>query len=372
MDSHIKLGRILGIPIGLHWSWFLIFGLLTWSLAGGYFPEEYPSLTGPMAWALAVATSVLFFASVVLHELGHSVLALRNGIPVRQITLFVFGGVAQIERDPATPGAEFRIAIAGPLVSLALAIGFGALWLVDRALPELAAPSVWLARINLTLAVFNLIPGYPLDGGRVLRALVWGVTGNPRRAIQVATASGQLVAFGFMAMGIWIALGGNVLSGAWLAFIGWFLQNAAAASLAQSNLQHMLRGVRVGQVMAPSFPLVPGDTSLDQLVADFVVRGGGRGFIILDGDRVRGMLTLTDISAVPRAAWPNTAAEAVMVPWDRLKVTSPEAELLAALQVMDDANIHQLPVVTRERRLVGMISREEVLRYLRARAEVGL
>lgn len=235
MEASIKLGRIKNIPIGLHWSLLLVFGLLTWSLARGYFPEEYPSLPASAHWFLAVLTSLFFFGSVLLHELGHALVALRNHIPVRQITLFIFGGVAQLEQETRSPGAEFRIAIAGPLVSLGLAGLFGGLYLLDQHIPYLAAPSYWLARINLLLALFNLIPGFPLDGGRVLRAIIWHFTGSMHRATQAASVTGQLVAFGFIGWGIYTIFTGSFFNGLWLAFIGWFLQNAAAASFAQTR-----------------------------------------------------------------------------------------------------------------------------------------
>ncbi len=372
MEATIKLGRILGIPIGLHWSWFLIFGLLTWSLAAAVFPQEYPGAAGPIYWLLALGTSLLFFASVLLHELGHSVIALRNQVPVRSITLFVFGGVATIEREPPSAGIELRIAIAGPLVSLALGIGFGALGLVAGDLPALGVPAWWLGRVNLMLAIFNMIPGFPLDGGRVLRALVWRLTGNAMRATRIATLSGQLVAFLFIAFGIWSILGGNLYNGIWLALIGWFLQNAAAASFAQSQLQQILQAVRVGQVMTPAFPVVPAAIPLDRLIAEHVMQGGERSFIVVEDGQPSGMLTLTDVARVPQADWPHVPAARVMVPWERLTAVMPEARLLHALRAMDGANINQLPVITPDGRLVGMLSREQVLRYLRTRAEVGV
>jgi Zn-dependent protease len=213
MEASVKLGRILGIPVGLHTSWFLVFGLVTWSLAVGYFPAEHPSLPAVAYWGLGAVTSLLFFGSVLVHELSHSVVALRHEMPVQGITLFIFGGVAQIGREPPDAHAEFRIAIAGPLASLVLGIGFGALWWLDQAVPYLAAPSLWLMRINLLLAAFNMIPGFPLDGGRVLRAIVWHFTGNFHKATRVATFAGQLTAFGFIGVGLLIMLSGNFFNG---------------------------------------------------------------------------------------------------------------------------------------------------------------
>lgn len=371
MEAKVRLGRIFGIPIGLHGSWFLIFALMTWSLAMGYFPAEYRNLSAAAYWVLGVVTSLLFFGSVLAHELGHSVVALRHQIPVRSITLFVFGGVAQIEREPHTPGEEFRIAIAGPLTSLGLAAVFGALWWLDRMIPYLAAPSIWLMRINLILAVFNLIPGFPLDGGRVLRSLIWKHSGSFYRATQVAANSGQVVAFGFVGIGVFTMLRGNLFNGLWLVFIGWFLQNAAATSYAQVSLQQSLRDVTAAQAMTPDCPLVPAQISLQQLIEEHVLTGGRRCFFVAEGGRLLGLLTLTDVAQVPRAKWTETTAAQVMVPWDRIVRVEPSTDLFTALRTMDDAGVNQVPVLLGDK-LLGMLSRGQVLHYLRIRAELGM
>ncbi|MCL7452018.1 MAG: site-2 protease family protein [Anaerolineae bacterium] len=371
MEASVKLGRILGIPVGLHTSWFLVFGLVTWSLAVGYFPAEHPSLSTVAYWGLGAVTSLLFFGSVLVHELSHSVVALRHEMPVRGITLFIFGGVAQIGREPPDARAEFRIAIAGPLASLTLGLGFGGLWLLDQAVPYLAAPSLWLMRINLLLAAFNMIPGFPLDGGRVLRAIVWHFTGDFHKATRVATFAGQLTAFGFIGVGLLTMLSGNFFNGLWLAFIGWFLQNAAASSYAQANLQQSLRGVTVSQVMTRDCPLVPGGMSLAELIDEQILTGGRRCFFVADDDRPRGLLTLTDVSRVPKADRWQTSVEQVMKPWAHTVRVQPDTPLMAALQAMDDANVNQVPVVQNDE-MVGMLSREQLLRYVRARAELGL
>ncbi len=369
MQSHIKLGRILGIPVALHASWFLIFGLVTWSLAQGYFPTAHPELPATANWVLGALTSVLFFGSVLLHELGHSAVALRNGIPVRGITLFIFGGVAQIGHEPRTPGAEFRIALAGPLTSAALAALFGALWALDRAVPYLAAPSLWLARINLALAAFNLIPGFPLDGGRVLRAVIWRLTGSFQRATQAAGFTGQDVAVGFIAVGLFTALRGNLFNGLWLVFIGWFLQNAAAATYAQADLKEQLRGITVGQLMEREYPRVSAHASLQEVVDEQILRTGQRSFLVADDGHLAGLLSLRDVTAVPKASWARTQVAQVMVPWERLSRVSPDTELMDALQLMDDREVAQLPVVVGNR-VQGVISREHVLHYIRTRSEL--
>lgn len=374
MESGIKIAQIWGIPIRLHLSWFVIFGLVTWSLASGILPAAYPNLSSSAVWGISALTSLLFAGSVLLHELGHAYLALRSGVPVRQVTLFIFGGVAQITREPATPGAEFRIAIAGPAVSLALAAVFGGLYLLDRQIPLLAAPSEWLARINLMLGLFNLIPGFPLDGGRVLRAIAWKRTGNFQRATRIATSSGQLVAFGFIGVGIFNILSGSGLfNGLWLIFIGWFLQNAAASSYAHVTLQQMLGGVTVEQVMNREPVSVPALTRLDTLIHDHVLNSGQRVFLIMDEGThtLRGMLTLAQVNTVAREQWPvTTVGQAMLLPEQIMTVTA-ETPLFNALQQMDDANVAQAPVMA-GRAVIGLLQRDAVLHYVRTRAEVGV
>ena len=239
MESRVSLGRIWGIPIGLHTSWFIIFLLLTFSLAVGYFPNEYDNLSAPAAWLLGAITSILFFGSVLAHELAHAWVALRNGIPVRSITLFIFGGVAQIEREPHTPGAEFRIAIAGPVMSLALAGLFYGLYQIDQPVAYLAAPSIYLARINLILGLFNAIPGFPLDGGRVLRAIVWKFTGNLRRATRIA-AGVEPCGVRVYGMGRVDVIERAVVQRA-VDHVHRLVQNAAVSVVAQSDIREALQ-----------------------------------------------------------------------------------------------------------------------------------
>ena len=371
MEGRVNLGAVWGIPIGLHVSWFLVFGLVTWSLAAGYFPAEYPGWAPSAYWLVGAVTSLVFFASIVVHELGHSWVTLRNAIPIRSITLFIFGGVAQVGREPTAPGVEFRIAIAGPLTSLGLAGLFGGAWLLARDSALLAAPAIWLARINLMVGLFNLVPGFPLDGGRVFRAAVWRWTGSFHRATRAASFSGQLVAFGFIAFGFLTILRGNMLGGIWMALIGWFLQNAAAVTHAQANLRGLLAGVTVAQAMTPEGPRVTGDWTLERLVQEEVLGAGRRCFLVTDDGHLRGLLTLHEVKTVPRERWGDVKAEDVMTPMERLAAVGPQEELLVALEKMDDANVAQLPVVAGDS-VLGMVGREQILHYVRVRAELGM
>lgn len=371
MKSHLTIGTVWGIPIGLHFSWFIILGLLTWSLAAGYFPRAYPQFSDISHIVLAAVTSLLFAASVLAHELGHAFVALRNRLPVRGITLFIFGGVAQIEREPESPGAEFRIAIAGPLVSLVLGLFFGLLWVIDHNIPTLAAPSQYLMRINLILAFFNLIPGFPLDGGRVLRALVWWRTGSYSRATRLASSAGQLVAFGFIAFGVFTIFDGRFFDGMWLAFIGWFLQNAAVSAQAQTNVQELLKGIKVEQVMSTDCVPISRLTPLSQVVEEQILAGGKRCFFISDDGLPVGFLTPHEIARVPQAKWRFMTSLQAMLPLERSATVQPDTELIAAFQKMEIARLAQLPVV-QDRQLVGILSREQVLRYLNTRLELGI
>ncbi|MCZ7551102.1 MAG: hypothetical protein B6D39_02895 [Anaerolineae bacterium UTCFX2] len=372
MNANFNLGKIKGIPIGIHASWFLVFFLVTWSLASGYLPQEYPQIPTGVIIILAVATSLLFFGSVLFHELGHSLIALRNQIPVKSITLFIFGGVAQIGRDPKTPGAEFRIAIAGPLASLFLGGLFGGLYLLGQHIPYLAAPSLYLMRINLILGVFNMIPGFPLDGGRVLRSIVWKLSGNYLRSTQIASAGGQMVAFGFIAFGILSVFNGQLLNGLWLAFIGWFLQNAAASAAQQVNVQERLRGSTVAQAMSRDCAQVPGLMTLNQIVQERVLSRGQHSFFVTDfsGTNI-GALTLQDITQIPQLQWRFTTAQTVMTPLHKLVTVDTDMELLAALQKMEEANLTQVSVVDDDR-LVGILSRENIASYLKLRSALKM
>jgi Zn-dependent protease/CBS domain-containing protein len=369
--GRLTIAWIWGIPISVHASWLLVFALVASSLAAGYFPERQPGWGAPTRWVLGALTSLAFFASVLVHELGHSRVALRNGIPIRGITLFVFGGVAQIGREPGSPGAEFRIAIAGPLTSLALAALFGGVGTVGANAPLVSVPALWLARINLAVALFNLLPGFPLDGGRVLRAAVWAWTGSFDRANRTAAAAGEVLALALIGVGTLRALGGDVAGGIWMALIGWFLHSAVLAGRAQAALRDLLRGATVGQAMARECPSIAPGLSLERLVRDEVLGAGRRCFVVAEDGKLRGLLTLHEVKGVPRDRWDRVTVDEVMQPAQALATVGPEESLLKALEEMDDVNVAQLPVVD-DGQWLGMLDRERIVHYMRARAELGV
>lgn len=371
MSRHnISLGRILGIPIGLDYSWFVVFALLTWMLATSYYPGEFKSWSPQLYWLMGAVTAIMLFVSVLLHELGHSVVAQWYKIPVRSITLFLFGGVAQIGAEPPSAVAEFLIAIAGPAVSLALAILFYLVQPLVSGMEALLGLAEYLAFINMALLVFNLIPGFPLDGGRVFRAAVWKATGNLRRATLTAANVGRLFAFLFIFVGVWQMFSGNFGGGIWIAFIGWFLDNAASAQIQQVTFQGQLSGHRVAQAMSTRCAAVPADLMLQQLVDDHILASGQRCFLVNQGEQTVGLMTLHRIKEVPRPEWATTTAAQVMLPLDQLQLIAPETELWSALQKMDRDGVNQLPV-TRDHHVVGMLSREDVITFLGTLRELG-
>ena len=368
--STISLGRILGIPIGLDYSWFLIFALLTWTLATSFYPAEFGNWPLAQYWVVGAATAILLFVSVLLHELGHSVVAIRYKIPVRSITLFIFGGVAQIGAEPPSAIAEFWIAIAGPVVSFALAILFSVLQPVVSALSPLLAIAKYLAYINGSLALFNLIPGFPLDGGRVFRAVVWGITHSLRRATLIAANLGRFIAYLFILVGVWQMFTGHFGNGLWIAFIGWFLESAATSLVRQQTIQDLLAGHRVSDVMRRDYTTVSPGTTMEVLVNEHILGSGRRSLVVEQNYRVVGLLTLHDVKKIQRSDWSTTTAAQAMVKAEQMKRIRPDAELVEALGEMDRDGVNQLPVMV-DGQIQGVLGRDDVISLLRNLGELS-
>jgi Zn-dependent protease len=366
----LSLGRVFGTPVSFHWSWLLILTLIGWSLAMGYFPFLYRRLTPATYWALGGISVVLLCASVLAHELAHALMARRHGIPVRGITFFAFGGAAQIAGQPRTPAAEFQIAVVGPLTSLALAGLFAFTAQLDQLVPYLAIPSDWLVRTNLVLALFNLLPGFPLDGGRIFRALVWHFSGDAGRATRVAGVAGQMVAGGLIGWGLFTAVTGGLAAGAWQMFLGVFLFQAAGGQAAQSMLEVSLRRATAGELARGHTVRLPGYLSLTQLVQGWVLLGGHRHFLVELGGGVAGVLSLAEIRHWPRERWVEVTAAQAMVPLEQLRavMVAPQTPLLDALQLMDDSGVDFVLVVDGER-VADLLSRARVTDYLRLRSQ---
>ncbi len=369
----LKIGRILGIPIYLHASWVIIFFLITLSLAM-QFTQEHPRWSATQHWTVGIVTSLLFFASVLFHELAHSVVAQHYKIQVVSITLFIFGGVARIGREPSKAIQEFNIAVAGPLASFFL---YGVFYGLTRIFPYsemLGALAAWLAFINVRLASFNLIPGFPLDGGRIFRAIVWGSTKNYVRATRIAGTSGKLVAYGIILYGAWHAMRGEWSAGLWLVFIGWFLLNAAQESVAQVAIRETLAGLSAADVMSHEVPAVEGHITLEEYGAE-VLRTGRRCHLVLNGGRLVGMMNVHTLNAVPRNEWAHNSVQSAMIPREKILWTSPDEPLLRLLERLLSADVNQMPVVSGSGdgapQIVGMVTRDSILRVMQTRSELG-
>ena len=366
----IPIGRVLGIPIDLDYSWFLIAALITWLLAVNYYPAEFKGGTSVEYWVMGAVTAILFFASILVHELAHSWVALRYKVPVQRITLFIFGGVSQIVGEPPSASAEFLIAVVGPLTSFTLAAVFFLLERLLVNLPPALAIAKYLALINGILGLFNLVPAFPLDGGRVFRAIVWGANKNFRRATLIAASTGRFFGFLFIVWGVWQVLRGNVVNGLWIAFIGWFLESAAGAQIQQQMVQGLLGSHKVSEAMGNACTHIAGDTTLQKLIDREVLTHGRHCFLVDRGDRVVGLLTLHNVKEIPRPSWTTTTAAQAMTPVEKLGKIDPNAELWTAMEKMGRDGINEMPVMLGNN-LIGLLSTGDIVKYLQTLQQVG-
>lgn len=368
-----RIAKIFGIPIYLDPTWLLIFGLITYELAMN-FRQQHPQWTPTEHWSLGVLTSLLFFGSVLFHELAHSVVALHYKIPVHSITLFIFGGIARIGREPSKPLQEFNIAVAGPLASFFLAGAFGTMILVFPSDQMVGALAKILGGSNFLLALFNLAPGFPLDGGRIFRAIIWGITKDFSRATLVAGSSGKVVAYAMMGIGGYLAFYKNDwYSGLWLGVIGLYLLNAAQQSIAQMTIREALAGLHASDVMSHEVPTIDGHITLEEYGAE-VLRTGRRCHLVLAGDRLVGMMNVHMLNAVPREEWANNSVQAAMIPRDKIQWTSPDEPLLRLLERLLTADINQMPVVSGTAdspQIIGMVTRDSILRVMQTHSELA-
>ena len=361
----LRLFRVFGIEVRVHASWLVIFWLVTWSLAVGYFPTRISGLTAGDAWLMGVAASLLLFASVLVHELAHSLVARSRGLEATSITLFIFGGVSNLGGEAKRPSTEFLVAIVGPLTSAAIA-GLGliaAVWLGSDTRAGLVAG--YLAVVNALLAGFNLIPGFPLDGGRLLRAIVWSATGSFRRATEIAVRIGQLVAYGLMAWGFMRVLGGELFGGLWIIAIGWFLNNAASLTLQQVVVDHRLSGIRVRDVVRPDDTAISPGESVATLIDEVMLPGNRRAVPVVDG-RIVGIVTLGDVRAVAPERRDSTTVGEVMGGRLGLATVLPEDTMLSAREALGRGDYEQVPVVDRGV-LVGLLTRADIVRAIQVR-----
>ncbi len=371
MKSSLRLFRIAGIEVGIHYTWVFIFILVSWSLAQGFFPQQYPGWDTASYWITGVLAALVLFLSVLLHELAHSLVARARGMPVSSITLFIFGGVSNLEEEPEKPRAEFAMAIVGPLTSLLLA---GAFWgltqLVENRESPLAAMLSYLALINFILGVFNLLPGFPLDGGRVLRSILWGSTGSLSRATNIAATVGRYFGWGLIALGLFQALAGNFLGGLWIAFIGWFLSSSADASRKEVTLREHLSGIKVKDLMDPHQETISPDTTVEEVVWGIFRKHRGRAVPVCRDGKLAGIVTITDVRELPQSRWADTAVSEIMTR-KPLYTVSPDDDLQAAMKLIAQHDINQV-LIDRQGQCAGLLSRAHIIEHLQFNQEMGL
>lgn len=366
-----RVARLFGIDIEVHPSWLLIIAFLSYSLSEGLFPARYEGWSTATYWAVGTASAFLLFVTVLLHELAHALVAQRRGLPVPRITLFIFGGVSHLARQPASAGEEFQIAAAGPATSFVIAAITGLAGLLLGPLDEkLEGILFYLAAVNALLGVFNMLPGFPLDGGRVLRSIAWKRSGSFRRATRTAAGVGELFGYALMAVGFFLLLGGLLLDGLWLLFIGWFLLGAARSESANLQLEGILRSLTARDLMRTDFPTVVPGLPLSSVVDDYMVGHGERAVIVANGGTVVGILTVSDVRRVPRSDWPFTPAQAAMTPRERVVTVTADTPAVEILTLLGEKALNQVPVLE-DGRMVGLVTRREILERLQLAESLG-
>ncbi len=361
--NQIRLGKIHEVPLTLDFSWFVVLFLMTWILSESYFPKEYKGWEPVWYWIVGGATSVLFFLSVLLHEVGHSFVAKKFNYNVRQIKLFVFGGISEITEEPKKASEEFLISAAGPLVTFLLAGFFYLLAYLTKANVYLFALFHYLGVINLILGIFNLIPGFPLDGGRIFRAIVWGVKKDFQQATHIAASVGRMFGFIFIAIGFLEIMAGFWVNGLWVAFIGWFLESAAFSQVQRQEITKLLSGRKVRDAMSKAYGLLPYNTTIAEFIENEILHRHRRFFIVEKGGENIGLITIHDIQKVPRNLWEETTVTEIMKPLSEVKTVDIDFPLVEALKEMDEEGVNQLPVVENGE-IVGVLTRESLISLL--------
>lgn len=384
MTSGFRIGRLFGININVDWSWLFIFFLVTWNL-GVAFSQVHPEWGFGLTWGIAILASLLFFASVLAHELAHSLVAISQGLPVNNITLFLFGGVSNIQREPPSPGKEALITVVGPLTSIIIGVictvlgttlaGMQISGVTDPGaimaqLSPLTTILLWLGPINLILGFFNLLPAFPVDGGRLLRALLWASTNNLREATRWAAWVSQVIAWIMIITGIAVIFGlrfpifgTTVISGIWLAFIGWFLSNSAQQSYRSIVVQSALEGVPVTRLMRSDVPAVSPSTLVSTLVYDYVMKTENRAFPVVENDQPVGIVSIDDVRKIPKDTWDTTTVDKIMTPARQLATVNVQDDASDALNKLNARDVHQIPVM-QNGHIVGMVRRQDILRWL--------
>jgi Zn-dependent protease/CBS domain-containing protein len=363
-----KIAKIWGIPIRLHFSWFVIFGLITWALATQYFPHVAPELPQATNWLRGALAALMLFISVTIHELSHSFVAMRYKIPIASITLFIFGGVTQMNKEPPSPKIELNMALAGPFSSYALGLIFFMLYKSLGDYPGMKAIAYYLFQLNIILATFNLIPGFPMDGGRVLRAILWEKTGDFLSATKKASKAGQGIALFFIFVGL-ASLFTGYLGSIWFLLIGWFLYTAAQSSYQQATTKDILEGVTVRDVMVRNVIIINSTFSLAETINNYFLRFGYGGFPVVDDGILRGIISLKEVKAIPKDRWAGTSVRDVMQGFDRSLSVSENDDISKVLERMIREDRGRFLVIE-DSRLIGLITRSGIARYLQIKGDL--
>lgn len=372
MAGTIRLARIFGFDINVHWSWIFIFFLITATFSSSVLDHFYPDWPASRRWIVAAFISAIFFLSILLHEISHALVARRYGIPVSSITLFLFGGVSNLGRDPDNARQEFWIAVVGPITSIAIAALLGGGYFILYPLDSGAAGvSAHLAVLNVSLGLFNLVPGFPLDGGRVLRSALWARKKDLLAATRVASRVGEGVAYATMAIGVVAFLFVDVIMGIWLFLIGNFLRGSAEAGYSQLFTTTVLKGIPARVVATTAYTCVSPELTLAELAEQHVLAGHGRCFPVVAGEELLGLVTLTDLQRTPRDKWGATSVYRAMTPFSQLRTVGADDDLVTVMSLMGSGNVNQIPLVE-GRLLRGLIIRSDLLRYIQIREEVAV
>jgi len=370
----VKIGTIMGIPVRIHYTLWLVFLLIAWTLAYGYMPQQYPGLSTLTYWTIGIASAVVLFASVLVHELSHSYIAKKNGLPIARITLFFFGGVSEMTEEPQDAGLEVRMAAAGPLMSFVIAGVLGGFWYVSEALrlPIVITATVgYGALINAVLGAFNLLPAFPLDGGRVFRGSLWMHSKNLISATRIATRVSEGFSLLMMLGGFVAIIFGYFLDGIWFVVLGWFLKSGAETSLRQTLIGETLSGVTVTDIMTRQILTVPPDITVQQLVSDYFLVHPHGGYPVVQDGRLLGLITLDSVRAIPKETRGYETVARAMVPLERTLVVQPNLSALDALQRMAREKAERL-LVTQDGRLVGVVTQGDLMRAIRTRQDLEL
>ncbi|MCK5428075.1 MAG: site-2 protease family protein [Anaerolineales bacterium] len=372
MKGSLKIGKIFGIPIYINYTWFIIFAFMAVVLSVNYFPSYVDNWIPLVYWALGICTSILFFVSLLIHELAHSFVSIKKGIPVKSITLFIFGGVAHISREAKKPSSELMMALAGPLSSVLLSgIFYGIHLLTSGVFEPVAVMAGYLAWINLFLACFNMIPGYPLDGGRVFRSLYWMLTGNYKKATRVACIAGRIISYIFITGGVFITIRYNLwTTGMSLSFVGWFLNVAASGSYRNAELRDSLGGVIASDIIIRDYLSISPALTLKQ-VHVYIMHTGRLFFLVTDNDSLLGSMALENFKSVPQELWETTKVGQVMTHADEMQLIHLEDDAVNILEKMDDVGASRMVVVDGDNGILGLITRDNLMRFAQVRSELG-